>query len=123
MDENEFIQTERINLSIDEDTATQYYMSDQYVTEDAEAVYGNLNQFVVFWKEWSDTVLIELLNYDVHLPEPSTSMLAKLGSIESKHNVSVATKSYHSQTGAPHKNTTPTDITNTGVPWITNSVK
>ena len=101
--ENEPMQTEPKFFSSVENTASQRSMSDQCLTEDAEAQNEILNHFVVHPKEHSNAVQVTFSKYGAVLIEPSLSMTTKSGSEPTKNlpNVSMATTSYHAQS-RPH---------------------
>ena len=101
MDEDETMQPDPIYLSSNEDTASQYTMSDQYLTKDDNTQNETWNQFLVCPNELSDAVTIS--TYDTDPTEPSLSMTTNSWSQLTKHlhNVYEATTSYFSQTG-PH---------------------
>ena len=100
-DEDEPMQTETVYLSSDEETSSQCSMSDQYLTDDADAQYETMKQLAVYRNETSDTAEITISNHDIDLTEASLSKTTNSRSQPTKNirNVSVATTSYHTQTG------------------------
>ena len=86
IDEDEPMQLEPMYLSSDDDTETQNPMSNQERTHDNDE--QNLNQFVIYLKNPTDTVQIAIPNYDVDIPTLSSSATTESEQSRHKHNVS-----------------------------------
>ena len=78
-------------------------MSDQYLTKVDDVQCQTLNLSVAHSKEPSDATEVTILFYDIDSIEPFLSMATKSGSqlTKNKHNVFLATTSYHLTFG-PH---------------------
>ena len=91
------------NLSSDEDTESQYPMSDQELTGDDDAQCQTLNQFVVHPNDPTDAIPVTNPTYDINMTilSPSATTNSKSQMTKHTHNVSPATTSYYLQSG-PH---------------------
>ena len=91
------MQTDSIYLSNDEDTATQYLMSDQVLSNDSDE--QRLNQFVIQPKDTTDTFQVTILTYNVNIRTLSSPTTNEPQRNKHKNNVSSATTEYNFKSG------------------------
>ena len=86
------MQTERMYTSNNENTSSQYSMSDHYLTEDVDAHYETLKQFVIQLTQSSSDAEVIILNYDNDATKLFSFMMTISGSQPTRnlHNVSMA---------------------------------
>ena len=89
MDKDEPMQTEPIYLSGEENTETQYPMSDQELRNEKDEQW--LNQIVINPNDPTNTVQNTIPTYDVKMPTISSSATTESQQSKHKHIVSTAT--------------------------------
>ena len=85
MDEDEPMQTQLKYLSNDENTASQFPMSDQNLTKNDNTQCQTLNQFVVHPNEPTDAAQITILTYNGNMTNLSPSATINSESQMSMH--------------------------------------
>ena len=94
MDADQPMQTERIYLSSDEDTASQYPMSGHELTEDDDG--QRLNKTVIHPNDPTDAAPVTIPAYDLNMTTFSPSATRSKAQLSNhKQNVSPTTTSYY----------------------------
>ena len=96
MDEDEPMQTEAIYMSSDDDSTSEYPMSDQCLSGDDEAQFQSINHFVIHPDDTTDEVEVTIFNYDIKITQlcPSATTNLRLQLNKHTHNVSLTTTNY-----------------------------
>ena len=103
IDEGEPMQTEPLYLSSDEDSMSEYPMSEQFFPADDDALFQSLNHFVIHPDDPTDAAQVTISSYDNEMTQLSSSATTNLKLQSNKHtqNVSPATINNFFQSG-PH---------------------